>query len=76
MRADLAGSALGRLWHGLVTFVDFIVSGTVKRYFAANWRYATFFFVPFVDVLLFAAVAIAAGWFAGDVFAIGALCAP
>ena len=73
VRADLAGSALGRLWQGLVTFVDFIVSGTVKRYFAANWRYAMFFFVPFVDVILFAAIAIAIGWFAGKVFASAAL---
>jgi pimeloyl-ACP methyl ester carboxylesterase len=52
------------LWNGLVTFVDFIASGAVGRYFAANWRYAMFFFVPFVDVVLFAAVGIAAGWIA------------
>jgi len=64
VRADLDGSGPRRLWSGLVTFVDFIVSGAVRRYFAANWRYAMFFFVPFVDVILFAAVAIAAGWIA------------
>jgi hypothetical protein len=60
--AELAGPSLRRLWDGLVTFVDFIASGAVGRYFAANWRYAMFFFVPFVDVILFAAVGIAAGW--------------
>jgi len=65
VRADMASSSLRRLWDGLVTFADFIASGTVGRYFAANWRYAMFFFVPFVDVILFAAIAIAAGWFAG-----------
>jgi hypothetical protein len=62
VRAELAGPSLRRLWDGLVTFVDFIASGAVGRYFAANWRYAMFFFVPFVDVILFAAVGIAAGW--------------
>ena len=65
VRSDLAGPALTRLWKGLVTFVDFIVSGTLGRYFAANWRYAMFFFVPFVDVLLFAIVGSAAGWLVG-----------
>ena len=66
VRAELAGPASRRLWHGLVTFVDFIASGTVGRYFGANWRYGMFFFVPFVSVILFAAIAIIAGWFAGD----------
>ncbi len=69
VRSDLAGSALTRLWKGLVTFVDFIVSGTLGRYFAANWRYAMFFFVPFVDVLLFAIVGAVVGWVAA--YAIG-----
>jgi hypothetical protein len=62
VRADLDGPSPARLWHGLVTFVDFIASGTVGRYFAANWRYAMFFFVPFVDVILFAALGALAGW--------------
>jgi hypothetical protein len=65
VRAELAGPAPRRLWNGLVTFVDFIVSGTLGRYFGANWRYGMFFFVPFVSVILFAAVAIIAGWVAG-----------
>jgi pimeloyl-ACP methyl ester carboxylesterase len=73
VRADLDSSGTSRLWNGLVTFVDFIVSGAVRRYFAANWRYAMFFFVPFVDVILFAAVAIAAGWIAGALLGYSAL---
>jgi hypothetical protein len=73
VRADLAGSVPKRLWNGLVTFVDFIASGTVRRYFAANWRYAMFFFVPFVNVILFAAVAIALGWLAGAALGFSAL---
>ncbi|HEV7981477.1 MAG TPA: hypothetical protein VGP86_01150 [Xanthobacteraceae bacterium] len=62
VRTDLDRPVLTRLWSGLVTFADFIVSGTVGRYFAANLRYAIFFFVPFLDVILFAILAIAAGW--------------
>jgi hypothetical protein len=69
VRAELAGPAPRRLWNGLVTFVDFIASGTLKRYFAANWRYAMFFFVPFVDVILFAAAAILLGWLASTAIA-------
>src|SRR5271169_2772869 len=65
VRAELAGPAPNRLWNGLVTFVDFIASGTVGRYFGANWRYGMFFFVPFVSVILFAAIAITVGWAAG-----------
>jgi hypothetical protein len=73
VRAELAGPAPRRLWNGLVTFVDFITSGTLKRYFAANWRYAMFFFVPFVDVILFAAAAILLGWLAGAAIASSAI---
>jgi hypothetical protein len=62
VRAELGRPALRRLWDGAVTFADFIVSGTARRYFAANWRYGMFFLVPFLDVVLFAAIAIAAGF--------------
>jgi hypothetical protein len=65
VRTELAGPATSRLWSGLVTFVDFIASGAVGRYFGANWRYGLFFFVPFLNVILFAAVAIILGWVAG-----------
>src|SRR5262249_36053381 len=65
VRAELDGPATGRLWNGLVTFVDFIASGAVGRYFGANWRYGLFFFVPFLNVILFVAIAIMLGWAAG-----------
>ncbi len=67
VRAELDGPATSRLWNALVTFVDFIASGAVGRYFGANWRYGLFFFVPFLNVILFAAVAILLGWVAGAV---------
>jgi hypothetical protein len=54
VRADLARPALPRLAAGAAVFADFILSGTFFRYFAARYRYAYFFLVPFVDVVLFA----------------------
>ena len=59
--ADLAGPMLPRLRAGAETFWDFLVSGTVFRYFRANYRYGLFFLVPFVDVVLFALLALVAG---------------
>ena len=61
VRGELKRSAGRRLWEGLATFADIIASGTAWRYFTANWRYGMFFLVPFVNVLLFAAIALAAG---------------
>ena len=58
--ADLAGPMLPRLRAGVETFWDFLVSGTVFRYFRANYRYGLFFLVPFVDLALFALLALVA----------------
>jgi hypothetical protein len=54
-----------KLLGGLAALADLIVSGTARRYFTANWRYGMFFLVPFVNLFLFAAAAILAGWQAG-----------
>jgi hypothetical protein len=54
-----------KLLSGLAALADLVGSGTAGRYFAANWRYGMFFLVPFVNVFLFAAAAILAGWQAG-----------
>jgi hypothetical protein len=62
VQAELKRPAGGRVWHAAVTLVDLFASGTAFRYFAANWRYGMFFLVPFLDVVLFAAAAIAIGW--------------
>jgi hypothetical protein len=61
VRADLAQPALPRLTAGAAAFVDFVASGTFRRYFAASHRYALFFLVPFLDVALFVVVAALAG---------------
>jgi hypothetical protein len=62
VRADLAAPALPRLAAAAAAFADFIRSGTFGRYFAARSRYAYFFLVPFVDVVLFAVAGALAGW--------------
>jgi hypothetical protein len=62
--ADLARPALGQLAAGAVTFWDFIASGTFARYIAASHRYAFFFLVPFLDILLFVAAGALGGYVA------------
>jgi len=61
VRAELKRPTGRRLWEGVATLADLIATGTAWRYFAANWRYGMFFLVPFVNVLLFAVIALAAG---------------
>jgi thioesterase domain-containing protein len=65
VRGELKRSSGRRLYEGLATFTEFLCSGTSWRYFTANWRYGMFFLVPFLNVFLFAALAIAAGCYAG-----------
>src|SRR5262249_12605285 len=62
VRADLAKPAWPRLFGGVAVFADIIASGTFLRYFAASHRYAFFFLVPFLDVMLFAAVGALVGY--------------
>ena len=61
VRADLARPLPVRMWQATGAFIDFVGSGTAWRYFAAHWKYGMFFLVPFLDAVLFAALAIAAG---------------
>jgi hypothetical protein len=69
VRGELKRPSGRRLYEGLATFAEFVWSGTAWRYFTANWRYGMFFLVPFVNVFLFAALAIAAAWYAGAAIA-------
>ncbi len=61
VRGELARPSISRLWHGAVTYWDFIASGTLVRYFRANWRYAMFFLMPSLIVILFIGLALAVG---------------
>jgi hypothetical protein len=69
VRHELGLSSIRKLQEGLSAFADLIRSGTAVRYFTANWRYGMFFLVPFLNIFLFAAVAILAAWFAGGAVA-------
>jgi hypothetical protein len=73
VRADLAKPAWPRLAAGAAVFADIVVSGTFFRYFAASHRYAFFFLVPFVDVVLFAAVGAFAGYALAGALALAGL---
>jgi hypothetical protein len=50
---DFSRPILWRLFHYVIAFFDFILTGTVFRYFRAGYRYALFFFVPFFQLVLF-----------------------
>ena len=57
--ADFARPMSERLRKSIAAFFDFIWSGTVFRYFMANWQYGLFFLFPYFLLCLFAAVAFA-----------------
>jgi hypothetical protein len=65
VRGELARPVALKLCRGLAAFADLIRSGTARRYFTTNWRYGMFFLVPFLNVFVFTAIAILAGWYAG-----------
>jgi hypothetical protein len=60
VRGEIERSSRRQLGRGVAAFADLVCSGTAWRYFTANWRYGMFFLVPFLSVLLFAAMALAA----------------
>ena len=57
VRADLARPLLLRLGRAAIAYCDFIATGTMFRYFRANWRFALFALFPGLLLSLFAAVA-------------------
>jgi pimeloyl-ACP methyl ester carboxylesterase len=59
--ADFARSRPRRLGDAAVSLGEYLITGTLARFFAAFWRFGLFFLTPFVEVLLFAVVAIAVG---------------
>jgi len=65
VRQDLQRHEAGRLGRALLSLADFVLSGTVLRYFRRNWPYALFFCFPFAVLAGFALTAIATGVFVG-----------
>jgi pimeloyl-ACP methyl ester carboxylesterase len=58
VRADMRRPRALRFWHALLTYAEFIITGTLFRYVGASLRYAIFFLVPLVQLAIFAG----AGW--------------
>ena len=54
VQRDFADPIFVRFARYLVTFVDYVVSGTVFGFFRTNWRFAGYFLYPFVMALLLA----------------------
>jgi hypothetical protein len=69
VRDEIRRPAGVKLLSGLTVLADLVGSGTAWRYFRANWRYGMFFLVPFLNLFLFGAAAIVAGWQAGAALA-------
>ena len=61
VRGDFTRALPVRLYKAVITYLDFILTGTMFRYVMANQRYAIFFLFPILAVVLFAT----AGWFVG-----------
>jgi hypothetical protein len=61
VRKDLSQPFFARILKGSRHYFDFIASGALRRYFAANWRYGSYFLYP---MLMSAALAGCAGLFA------------
>ncbi|MDH4414812.1 MAG: alpha/beta hydrolase [Rhizobium sp.] len=53
VKHDGARPFVVRLAAYIVAFFDYVVSGTMFRFFAANWRFALYFLYPFVMLCLF-----------------------
>lgn len=49
---DAARPLVVRVARYLIAFLDYVASGTVFRFFAANWRFALYFLYPFMAALV------------------------
>jgi pimeloyl-ACP methyl ester carboxylesterase len=75
VRTEIARPAVVHATKGLITFGDFVFSGTTKRYFELFWPYALFFLTPYFHVFANIALSttlgiIASGYATNDVAAI------
>lgn len=65
VKHDGARPFVVRLFAYLVAFFDYVVSGTMFRFFATNWRFALYFLYPFVMLTFFACLGAATYRLAG-----------
>ena len=51
VRTDGARPLPVRFWRWLAAFVDYVATGTMFRFFAANWRFALYFLYPLLGLV-------------------------
>jgi pimeloyl-ACP methyl ester carboxylesterase len=54
VKRDSARPFVVRLWVYVISFVDYVASGTMFGFFQTNWRFALYFLYPAVALLAFA----------------------
>ena len=65
VQRDFADPIWRRFGRYLVTFVDYVASGSMFAFFRTNWRFAGYFLYPFAMVLLLALVTVGPLWWLG-----------
>jgi hypothetical protein len=58
VQADFPRPTALRLCKAALAYADYIVTGTMFRYFRANHRYVIFFLIPVLQIFLFVAMAV------------------
>ena len=66
VQRDFADPIWTRLGRYLVTFADYVASGSMFAFFRTNWRFAGYFLYPFVMAVLIAVATIGPLWWLGD----------
>lgn len=59
VQRDFADPLHRRVGRYLMTFADYVATGTMFAFFRTNWRFALYFLYPFVALLAFALIALA-----------------
>ncbi|TPP11290.1 lipase [Rhizobium glycinendophyticum] len=56
VKRDGARPFAQRLWVYLISFLDYVASGTMFRFFQTNWRFALYFLYPALSLAAFAGI--------------------
>lgn len=59
---DFTHPMLVRLWFYLITFIDYVFSGTAFSFFRTSWRFALYFLYPAAMLILFALISLLAAY--------------
>jgi hypothetical protein len=59
---DFARPLPVRLWHYLVTYFDYVLSGTAFSFFRTSWRFALYFLYPAVMLMVFTLLSLVVAW--------------